>query len=145
MGILKYINTNKNNAVIRKQALQKLKARIHHAQPFIMAGQILAFFADNLAQPLFDLRVVDVIVIDPALVAGVIGWVYKDVIFDTSRSPEKCIKIAKTAENKAFLAVFAVLVVVQLAPLRRSQSAADAGIWAPVRLAQGKIKRFGQN
>ena len=43
---------------------------------------------------------------------------YKDVIFDTSRSPEKCIKIAKTAGNKAFLAVFAVLVVVQLAPLR---------------------------
>lgn len=76
---------------------------------------------------------------------------YKDVIFDTSRSPEKCIKIAKTAGNKAFLAVFAVLVVVQLAPLRRSRSAADAGIWAPVRLAQGKIKRyakikrFGQN
>lgn len=76
--------------------------------------------------------------------SGAAGGVYKDVIFDTSRSPEKCIKIAKTAGNKAFLAVFAILVVVQLAPLRCSRSAADAGIWAPVRLAQGKIKRFGQ-
>jgi len=38
-----------------------------------MAGQVLALFADDLAQPLFDFRVIDVIVIDPALVAGVVG------------------------------------------------------------------------
>ena len=37
-----------------------------------MAGQVLALFADNLAQPLFDFRVIDVIVIDPALIAGVV-------------------------------------------------------------------------
>ena len=49
-----------------------------------MAGQVLALFADNLAQPLLDLRFIDIIVIDPALVAGVVGRIYKDVIFDTS-------------------------------------------------------------
>ena len=64
--------------------------------------------------------------------AAAAAGVKKDVIFDTSRSSEKCIKIVKTAGNKAFLAVFAVLVVVQLAPLRRSRSAADAGICGPV-------------
>ena len=37
-----------------------------------MAGQVLALFADNLAQPLLDLRVADIIVVDPALVAGVV-------------------------------------------------------------------------
>ena len=40
-----------------------------------MAGQVLALFADDLAQPFLDLGVVDVIVIDPALVAGVVGRV----------------------------------------------------------------------
>ena len=46
--LLIIINTNKNNAVIRKQALQKLEARVHHAQPFIVPRQILALFAYNL-------------------------------------------------------------------------------------------------
>ena len=36
--------------------LQQLQPRVHHAQPLVMAGQILALFADDLAQPLFDLR-----------------------------------------------------------------------------------------
>ena len=45
-----------------------------------MAGQVLALFADNLAQPLLDLRVIDVIVIDPALVAGVVGRIDIDAL-----------------------------------------------------------------
>lgn len=51
-----------------------------------MAGQVLALFADNLAQPLFDLRVVDVIVINPALVAGVVGRIDIDAL-DTPLIP----------------------------------------------------------
>jgi hypothetical protein len=68
-----------------------------------------------------------------------------------ARSPEKCIKIAKTAGNKAFLAVFAVFVGVQFVPSEHSRGVPDAGFWAPARLAQGiikkyaKIKWFGQN
>ena len=45
-----------------------------------MAGQVLALFADNLAQPLLDLRVIDIIVIDPALVAGVVGRIDIDAL-----------------------------------------------------------------
>ena len=45
-----------------------------------MAGQVLALFADNLTQPLLDLRIIDIIVVDPALVAGVVGRIYKDAV-----------------------------------------------------------------
>ena len=45
-----------------------------------MACQILALFAVNLTQPLLDLRVIDIIVVDPALVAGVVGRVDVDAL-----------------------------------------------------------------
>ena len=61
-----------------------------------------------------------------------------------SRSPRKCIKIAKTAGNKAFLAVFAVFVVIQLAPSGPARSVASAGVGAPVRLVQGIIKKYAK-
>ena len=50
------------------------------------------------------------------------------LILIQARSPEKCIKIAKTAGNKAFLAVFTVFVGVQFAPSERSRGVPDAGI-----------------
>lgn len=77
--------------------------------------------------------------------------IYKDIIFDTSPVAGKMYKIAKTAGNKAFLAVFAVFVGVQFAPSEHSHGVPDADIWAPAQLAQGiikmyaKIKWFGQN
>ena len=48
-----------------------------------MAGQVLALFADYLTQPLLNLRVVDIIVVDPALVARVVGRIYVPTDFDT--------------------------------------------------------------
>ena len=61
-----------------------------------MAGQVLALFADNLAQPLLDLRVIDIIVVDPTLVAGVVGRIYVPTDFDTK---EKALSGAKAAEK----------------------------------------------
>lgn len=61
-----------------------------------------------------------------------------------AQSPEKCIKKTKTAGNKTFLVVFAIFVVVQLAPSKHNRDVSDAGIWAPVRLSQGKIKEYGK-
>ncbi len=58
---------------ITPSSASSFKARIHHAQPLVVAGQVLALFADDLAQPLLDLRVIDVIVINPALVSCVVG------------------------------------------------------------------------
>ena len=59
-----------------------------------MAGQVLTLFADDLAQPLFDLRVIDIVVVDPALVAGVVGRIYVPADFDTK---EKALSGAKAA------------------------------------------------
>ena len=74
------INADENNTIVRQQLLQQLQPRVHHAQPFVMAGQVLALFADNLAQPLFDFRVIDIVVVDPALVAGVVGRIDIDAL-----------------------------------------------------------------
>ena len=78
--MLSVINADENNTIVRQQLLQQLQARVHHAQPLVMAGQVLALFADNLAQPLLDLRVVDIIVIDPALVARVVRRIDIDAL-----------------------------------------------------------------
>ena len=86
IGILRIINADENNTIIRQQLLQQLQARVHHAQPLVMAGQVLALLADNLAQPFFDLRVIDIIVIDPALVAGVVG---RMIMYNNLRKLEK--------------------------------------------------------
>ena len=131
------IETNENNAIIRQQLLQQLQPRVHHAQPLVVAGQVLALFADNRAQPLLDLRVIDIIVVDPALVAGVVWRIYKDIIFDTKPIARK---VYKNSENRTFLAVFAVFVVIRLAPSDPTRSVADTVDVAPVRLAQGIIK-----
>ena len=61
-----------------------------------MTGQVFALFADNLAQPLLDFRVVDIIVVDPALVARVVGRIYVPADFDTI---EKAFFGVKTAEE----------------------------------------------
>ena len=62
-----------------------------------MAGQVLALFADNLAQPLLDLRVIDIIVVDPALVAGVVGRINVPADFDTKRKAFSGSKAPKKA------------------------------------------------
>ena len=61
--------------------MQQLQARVHHAQPLVVAGQILSLFADNLAQPFFDFWVIDIIVVDPSLVSCVVGRVDVDTLY----------------------------------------------------------------
>ena len=65
-----------------------------------MAGQVFALFADNLAQPLFDFWVVDIIVVDPALVARVVGRIYVPADFDTIENAFSGAKPPKKAYNK---------------------------------------------
>ena len=60
--------------------MQQLQARVHHTQPLVVAGQVLALFAYDLAQPLLDFGVVDIIVVDPALVAGVVRRIDVDTL-----------------------------------------------------------------
>ena len=92
------MNTNADcdAAVFRQQLLQQFQPGAHHAQPLIVAGQVLALLAHHFAQPLFDLGVIDVVIVHPALVAGIIGWIYVPADFDTR---EKALSGAKAAEN----------------------------------------------
>ena len=48
-----------------------------------MPGEVLPFLAYHFAQPLFDFGVVDVVVVNPALVAGVVGRIYVPADIDT--------------------------------------------------------------
>ena len=72
------INRNKNRPVLREELLQQDHARIHHAQPLIMPRKILRLLADDGAEPAVDFRGVHLVVVNPALVAGVVGRIDVD-------------------------------------------------------------------
>ena len=96
VGILGIINADKNGPVLGQQFLQQLQPGIHHAKPFVVAGQVLPLFAHDLPQPLLDSGVIHIVVIYPALVSGVIGRIYVPADFDTK---EKALSMAKAAEK----------------------------------------------
>lgn len=77
------------------------------------------------------------IIISKIFICCVIRRIYKDIIFDTKPIARK---VYKNSENRTFLAVFAVFVVIRLAPSDPTRSVADTVDVAPVRLAQGIIK-----
>lgn len=61
-----------------------------------MAGQVLALAADYLTEPLPYTGIIDVIVVNPALVACVVWRIYVPTDFDTK---EKALSVAKAAEK----------------------------------------------
>src|ERR1051326_8431370 len=66
-GIRSTLNGN-NSADPHREALR------------VMPAGVLALLADSLADPLLELRLGEVIVVDPALVAGVVGRVNVDAL-----------------------------------------------------------------
>jgi hypothetical protein len=73
-------DTDKNGSVFTEKFTQQGKARIHHAQPLVVAAQIFDFLAYDRTQPLSHFRAVDVVVVNPALVSGVVGRVDIDAL-----------------------------------------------------------------
>ena len=67
------VNRYEDRAILAQEFVENAQAWQHHAQPFIVARQI--FSVDNLVQPILVDRAIDIIVINPALVASIIGWV----------------------------------------------------------------------
>jgi len=51
---------------------QQAQPWVHHAEPFVVAGEVLSFATHNLTQPLSDFRAVHIIVIDPILITCVV-------------------------------------------------------------------------
>ena len=66
------------SAILTQELLQQHQPRIHHAEPFVVSGEVFGLLADGVAEPAEDFRGVDVVVIDPALVAGVVGRIDAD-------------------------------------------------------------------
>ena len=60
--------------------MQQLQPRVHHAQPLVVAGKVLSLFANHFAQPLFDFGIIDIIVVHPALIAGIVGRINVDAL-----------------------------------------------------------------
>jgi len=74
MGLV-VINANENHSIIPQQFLQELQPRVHHAAPLVVAAEILGLPADGLIDPLLELRLGQILVKDPTLIAGVVRWV----------------------------------------------------------------------
>ena len=60
--------------------MKQSQPRIHHAEPFVVAAQVLTLLADNLPQPLLDFRIIHIVVVDPFLVSGIVGWIDIDTL-----------------------------------------------------------------
>ena len=78
MGLLVVVDGNPDAAVLGQQPSEQLQTRVHHAQPLVVAAKILAILAHHLTKPFDELRVIDVVVVDPRLVAGVVGRIDVD-------------------------------------------------------------------
>lgn len=77
------INRNKYRSVLRQQLMQQFQPGIHHAEPLVVAAQILALLAHDLAQLLLDFRVVHVVVVNPLFVARVVRRIDIDALHAT--------------------------------------------------------------
>ena len=77
---LRIVNADEDGARQGEKLPQKLEPRAHHAQPLVVAREVLALLAHGLPKPLFDARVVDVVVVHPALVAGVVRRIDVDAV-----------------------------------------------------------------
>src|SRR5947209_1689838 len=73
-------DADKDRSVVPQQLLEQLQPRVHHAAPLVVAAVILALLPDDLADPLLELRLRQVVVVDPALVAGVVRRVDVDAL-----------------------------------------------------------------
>ena len=72
------INIDQHNPIFREKLLQQCQPRIHHTKPSVVAVERFAFLSDDLAEPLANDRAVDIVVVGPAFVAGVVGRVDAD-------------------------------------------------------------------
>jgi hypothetical protein len=74
------VNRDEDDTILIQKLLQQHQAWVHHRQPAIVPVQRFAFLADHLAQPAANLWAVHVVVVDPALIAGVVRRVDVDAL-----------------------------------------------------------------
>ena len=68
-------------AIFGEEFSEEHESWVHHAEPFVVSGEVFGFRAYYSAEPSLYLRRVHTIVIYPAFVACVVGWVYVDALY----------------------------------------------------------------
>ena len=56
--------------------MEETEAWVHHAEPFVVSGEIFSEFTDGFSKPFLNRWVVNVIVVAPILVACIIRWIH---------------------------------------------------------------------
>jgi hypothetical protein len=72
------VNAHPKASVLPQELVQKPQPGVHHGKPLVVPGEVFGLRAHHLPQPVPYLGAVHVVVVDPALVAGVVGRVYVD-------------------------------------------------------------------
>ena len=72
------VDGHEDRTVLPEQFAQELETGQHHAAPLVVAGQVVA--VHDPAQPVPHQGRVHVVVVRPALVARVVGWVDVDAL-----------------------------------------------------------------
>ena len=81
MYLFVVINADENCSVLCEKLMEQTQTGIHHAEPFVMTGEVFPFFPDNFTEPFFYFRIVDVIIIDPLFITGIVGWIDVDTFY----------------------------------------------------------------
>src|SRR2546426_187921 len=77
---LVFVNADENDSVTTEKLTKNREAGIHHAEPFVMPGEISSLFTNLSTQPMPNLGAIYSIVENPVLITGVIGRVYIDAL-----------------------------------------------------------------
>ena len=83
MVLFVVVDGDEDCAVVGQEFFEEVEAGPHHAEPFVVAFQVLAVHGAVLAEPFAHQGAVDLVVVDPAFVAGVVGRVDVDA-FDAA-------------------------------------------------------------
>src|ERR1039458_5516945 len=76
----KIINAHEDYAILAQELPEQREAWIHHAKPFVVAGKVFGFLANNFTKPFTDERAVNAVVVNPAFVASVVRRVNVDAL-----------------------------------------------------------------
>ena len=72
------VDGDEDSPIGAEELAEESEAWEHHAEPFVVAGEVVA--SDGFGEPLSDSGCVHVVVVSPAFVAGVVGRVDVDAL-----------------------------------------------------------------
>ena len=80
MVVLNGVDGDENHTIVRQQLPEKIQPRPHHAEPLVVALHVLAVNPMLRRKPRLEQGAVDVVVVDPAVVARVVRRIDVDAI-----------------------------------------------------------------